>query len=58
MDYSRKITLSLGMEMALRYATWQLGAGVVWWSVKRRHGCGSCEVAPAKRTCAGKGLLR
>lgn len=30
MDYARRITLSLGLEAALGFGMWQLGAGLTW----------------------------
>ncbi|KAL8695490.1 MAG: hypothetical protein Q9218_000068 [Villophora microphyllina] len=30
-DYARKMVLCFGMEMALSYGVWQVGAGVTWW---------------------------
>ncbi|KAL9007115.1 MAG: hypothetical protein Q9188_000150 [Gyalolechia gomerana] len=40
MDYARKMTLCLGMQMALGYGVWQIGAGATWWLGKSMHGWG------------------
>ncbi len=31
MDYSGKMVSCAGLEMMVRYAVWQVGAGAVWW---------------------------
>ncbi|KAL8764325.1 MAG: hypothetical protein Q9184_000030 [Pyrenodesmia sp. 2 TL-2023] len=37
LDYARRIALSLGLEAALGFGTWQLGAGLTWWLGTSRY---------------------
>ncbi|KAI4263791.1 MAG: hypothetical protein L6R42_001080 [Xanthoria sp. 1 TBL-2021] len=36
MDYVRKMTLCLGVDMLLRFAVWQATAGAAWWVGKKK----------------------
>lgn len=36
MDYVRKMTLCLGVDMLLRFAAWQATAGAAWWVGKKK----------------------
>ena len=37
MDYAWKMALCLGVEMALGYGVWQVGAGAAWWLGRKTH---------------------